>query len=377
DRVTEQTRHGKALMLVKDGQVFSSRPTVGIACRAPAALLSLQAACISTAQTGSDLLPVSRSFALPQGLSPVAAKRLASPQHPGFHPSAVSEAVAESWPDGRRPASMHAKGRILTFLLEAFHDGLHPKLPRRSSEDSLLPFSPQVLHVRSAAQVSTSRVFSLWSLGSSSCALRPRVVENSPKAQYLCNLPTRAAGLLLSELQACGTKSRGSSCSCTGAGRSEVSMACRDKYRQQVHCFSHLTTSLLQSPLPAVIASESADAQVDIGSEMAFSFSILSRWFPALGLSSSDPCHSKDAVYGLSCWKRTGSPCQPWNPLEEQQQQQLAGCSSSAFFSAAGARGVGKMMVFARMIITFGKATVHPERQADQLSAINHLTTHD
>ncbi|CAE8630185.1 unnamed protein product [Polarella glacialis] len=354
DRVTEQTRHGKALMLVKDGQVFSSRPTVGIACRAPAALLSLQAACISTAQTGSDLLPVSRSFGLPQGLSPVAAKRLASPQHPGCHLSAVSQAVAEAWPDGCKPASTHAaKGRILTFLLEeAFHDGLHPKLLRRSSEDRVrfeksVAFSPQLLRVHSAAQVSTSRVFSLRSLGSSSCALGPRVVESSPEAQYLCSLPTRTAALSLPALQACGAKSRGFSCSCTGAGSS---MACGGQGGQQVHCFSHLTTSLLQSPLPAVIASESADAQGDIGSEMTFCFLILSRWLPALGLSSSDPCHRKDAVYGLSCWKRTGSSCQPWNPLEEQQQQQLAGCSSSAFFSAAGARGVGSMMVFARMI---------------------------
>ncbi|CAE8610638.1 unnamed protein product [Polarella glacialis] len=276
DRVTEQTRHGKALMLVKDGQVFSSRPTVGIACRAPAALLSLQAACISTAQTGSDLLPVSRSFGLPQGLSPVAAKRLASPQHPGCHLSAVSQAVAEAWPDGCKPASTHAaKGRILTFLLEeAFHDGLHPKLLRRSSEDRVrfeksVAFSPQLLRVHSAAQVSTSRVFSLRSLGSSSCALGPRVVESSPEAQYLCSLPTRTAALSLPALQACGAKSQGFSCSCTGAGSS---MACGGQGGQQVHCFSHLTTSLLQSPLPAVIASESADAQGDIGSEMTFCF---------------------------------------------------------------------------------------------------------
>ncbi|CAE8725622.1 unnamed protein product [Polarella glacialis] len=280
DGVTEQTRHGKALMLVKDGQVFSSRPTVGIACRAPAALLSLQAACISTAQTGSDLLP-----------------------------AFTSQAVAEAWPDGCKPASTHAaKGRILTFLLEeAFHDGLHPKLLRRSSEDRVrfeksVAFSLQLLRVHSAAQVSTSRVFSLRSLGSSSCALRPRVVESSPEAQYLCSLPTRTAALSLPALQACGAKSRGFSCSCTGAGSS---MACGGQGGQQVHCFSHLTTSLLQSPLPAVIASESADAQGDIGSEMTFCFLILSRWFPELGLSSSDPCHSKDAVYGLSCWKRT------------------------------------------------------------------------
>ncbi|CAE8596241.1 unnamed protein product [Polarella glacialis] len=291
-----------AVMLVKDGQVFSSRQTVGIACRAPAALLSLQAACISTAQTGSDLLPVSRSFGLPQGLSPVAAKRLASPQHPG-------EAVAEAWPDGRKPASTHAaKGRILTFLLEeAFHDGLHPKLLRRSSEDRVrfeksVAFSPQLLRVHSAAQVSTSRVFSLRSLGSSSCALKPRVAESSPEAQYFCSLPTRTAALSLPALQACGAKSRGFSCSCMGAGSS---MACGGQGGQQVHCFSHLTTSLLQSPLPAVIASDSADAQGDIGSELTFCFLILSRWFPALGLSISDACHSKDAVYGLSCWKRT------------------------------------------------------------------------
>ncbi|CAE8669738.1 unnamed protein product, partial [Polarella glacialis] len=243
DGVTEQTRHGKALMLVKDGQVFSS------------------------------------------------------------------QAVAEAWPDGRKPASTHAaKGRILTFLLEeAFHDGLHPKLLRRSSEDRVrfeksVAFSPQLLRVHSAAQVSTSRVFSLRSLGSSSCALRPRVVESSPEAQYLCSLPTRSAALSLPALQACGAKSRGFSCSCTGAGSS---MACGGQGGQQVHCFSHLTTSLLQSPWPAVIASESADAQRDIGSEMTFCFLILSRWFPALGLSSSDPCHGKDAVHGFSCWKRT------------------------------------------------------------------------
>ncbi|CAE8591440.1 unnamed protein product [Polarella glacialis] len=320
-----------AVMLVKDGQVFSSRQTVGIACRAPAALLSLQAACISTAQTGSDLLPAFTCRC-----------------------QEACEAVAEAWPDGRKPASTHAaKGRILTFLLEeAFHDGLHPKLLRRSSEDRVrfeksVAFSPQLLRVHSAAQVSTSRVFSLRSLGSSSCALKPRVAESSPEAQYFCSLPTRTAALSLPALQACGAKSRGFSCSCMGAGSS---MACGGQGGQQVHCFSHLTTSLLQSPLPAVIASDSADAQGDIGSELTFCFLILSRWFPALGLSISDACHSKDAVYGLSCWKRTGSSCQPWNPLEEQQQQEVAGCSSSAFFSAAGARGVGSMMVFARMI---------------------------
>ncbi|CAE8608016.1 unnamed protein product [Polarella glacialis] len=272
DGVTEQTRHGKALMLVKDGCMhFHSSNWV------------------RPASSVSQLRTAARAFT--------------------SRCQEACQAVAEAWPDGCKPASTHAaKGRILTFLLEeAFHDGLHPKLLRRSSEDRVrfeksVAFSLQLLRVHSAAQVSTSRVFSLRSLGSSSCALRPRVVESSPEAQYLCSLPTRTAALSLPALQACGAKSRGFSCSCTGAGSS---MACGGQGGQQVHCFSHLTTSLLQSPLPAVIASESADAQGDIGSEMTFCFLILSRWFPELGLSSSDPCHSKDAVYGLSCWKRT------------------------------------------------------------------------